>query len=486
MHIQSFAAKARQRGVSTLVVAIVLLIAATFLTFFAAKVGMQEQRMSGNDYRHKEAFATAEAGLDRAKAFLAANRMDFATWGWTACAGTETAPPCGDGTANLFGTAWSWINVFSESSGAALAGLNWPASTTDGPFILTQAAPAAVSPTTSFQPVVLAAQAQSLDGTGRAVVRQSMSRYLIAQPGPVPPVMAPTVPLGGNFTVVGNPNHDLDPMEVTLANCDSLTGSGQMLSIWSEGAVPVSGTWKTCGFGAFRDTQNPPNRCIGPGIVDPVTGSAPTMSQCNCQDNAAEKSPYSGGSTGSGVGINDDVVDSDPDFPGDIFLYVFGRTKAAVKASAAAAGNLLPNCDSLDATSTGLFWITGDCDMPANSTIGSRAAPAIVVFEGDASFQSNSHAWGMVVGADMQRTCPGATPTDPYSVDTACTTTAASPNEVDIAGTFTIHGAMISEGEIDGSGDYKAVYDPCVFAAMGAGTSFDQYGPVAGSWNDAL
>lgn len=486
MHIQSFAAKARQRGVSTLVVAIVLLIAATFLTFFAAKVGIQEQRMSANDYRHKEAFATAEAGLDRAKAFLAANRQDFATWGWTACAGTETTPPCGDGTANLFGATWSWINVFSESGGTALAGLNWPASTTDGPFILTQAAPAAVSPTTSFQPVVLASQAQSLDGTGRAVVRQSMSRYLIAQPGPVPPIMAPTVPLGGNFTVVGNPNHDLDPMEVTLANCDSLTGSGQMLSIWSEGAVPVSGTWKTCGFGSFRDTQSPSNRCIGPGIVDPVTNSAPTMSQCNCQPNAAEKSPYSGGSAGSGVGINDDVVDSDPDFPGDVFLYVFGRTKAAVKASAAAAGNLRTNCGGLDATSTGLFWVEGNCDMPANSTIGSRAAPAIVVFEGNASFQSNSHAWGMVVGADMQRTCPGATATDPYSVNSPCTSTDNTPNEVDIAGTFTIHGAMVVEGEIDGSGDYKAVYDPCVFAAMGAGTDFDQYGPIAGSWNDSI
>lgn len=114
MHSQILAASPRQRGVSTLVVAIVLLIAATFLTFFAAKVGIQEQRMSANDYRHKEAFATAEAGLDRAKAFLAANRQDFATWGWTACAGTETAPPCGDGTANLFGTAWSWINVFRK------------------------------------------------------------------------------------------------------------------------------------------------------------------------------------------------------------------------------------------------------------------------------------------------------------------------------------------------------------------------------------
>ena len=281
MHTQSPAAPARQRGVSTLVVAIVLLIAATFLTFFAAKVGMQEQRMSGNDARQKEAFATAEAGLDRAKAYLAANRQDFATFGWAACAGTETVPPCGNGTSNQFGTAWSWINVYRQSAGAALTGLNWPASTADGPFILTR------SSADSFQPVVLAAQARSLDGTGRAVVRQSLTRYLIAQPGPVPPIMAPSVGLGGNFTVIGNPNHSLSPtLDVTLANCDTLSGSGQMISIWSKTAVTLSGSQQTCQAGSYRDPSSNA-RCIGPGIPDPTTGTVPQWNQCLCEPNAS-------------------------------------------------------------------------------------------------------------------------------------------------------------------------------------------------------
>lgn len=478
MHIQSFAAKARQRGVSTLVVAIVLLIAATFLTFFAAKVGIQEQRMSGNEYRHKEAFATAEAGLDRAKAFLAANRQAFATWGWTACAGTETAPPCGDGTANQFDADWSWVSVYTLSGGAAVSGLTWAAA--DGPFILTQATPVAINPTTSYQPVTLVAQASSADGTGRAVVRQSMSRYLIAQPGPVPPLMAPTVPLGGNFTVVGNPNHDLDISEVNLSNCDDLTGSGQMLSIWSKDPLATSGTWQTCGFGSFRDGPSPTDtRCIGPTIVDPATGDTPTWNQCVCQVNPAEKSPYSG----NDVGVNDDIVDSDPNFPGDIFAYVFGRSKAAVKASAAAAGNVIPDCSGLNASSTGLFWVEGDCDLSNNQVIGSRFAPAIVVFEQDAHFQGTSHFWGLMVGADMERSCTGGSG-EPYYVGGTCTS--ASPNVADIQGTFTLHGAMIVEGEVDGTGTYNAVYDPCVFAAIGEGTAFDQYGPIAGSWNDAL
>lgn len=469
----------RQRGVSTLVVAIILLVAATFLTFFAAKIGMQEQRMSGNDYRHKEAFATAEAGLDRAKAFLAANRMDFVTWGWAACAGTEAEPPCGDGTANKFNNTWSWINVYQQSSGAALAGLNWPASTADGPFILTRAT------TDSFQPVVLAAQARSLDGTGRAVVRQSMTRYTIGQNGPVPPLMAPSVGLGGNFTVVGNPNHNLDPKSITLANCDTLSGSGQMLSIWSRTAVTLGGSQQTCQAGSYRDPSSNA-RCIGPGIADPTTGVVPQWNQCVCEVNANESSPYSSAS----VGTNDDIAQNDPNFPGDMFLYVFGKTKTAVKASAQANNRVLPDCSSLNASSTGLYWITGSCSVAQNSTIGSRTAPVIIVYETSAEFRGGSDVWGMVVGADMQRVLVNSpTGTAPYYVDGDFVSSDNTPATALLHGTFTLHGALIVEGTIaqsGGGGNYNLVYDPCVFGAMGAGTAFDQYGPVAGSWNDAL
>lgn len=484
MHIQSLAAPSRQRGVSTLVVAIVLLIGATFLTFFAAKVGMQEQRMSGNDARQKEAFATAEAGLDRAKAYLAANRQDFATFGWTSCAGTETTLPCGNGTTNQFGAAWSWVNLFTRSSGAVVTGLNWPASTADGPFILTQTAPGAVSPTTSFQPVVLAAQARSLDGTGRAVVRQSMTRFMVAQPGPVPPIMAPSVGLGGNFTVIGNPNHSLSPtLDVTLANCDSLSGSGQMVSIWSRTAVTLSGSQQTCQAGSYRDPSSNA-RCIGPGIADPTTGTVPQWNQCVCEPNANEKSPYSSAS----VGTNDDVVQNDATFPGDIFLYVFGRSKTAVKASAASQGRVLPNCSTLNASSTGLYWITGACDIAQNSTVGSRAAPVILVFETSAEFRGGSDVWGLVASADMERTVSNSpTGPAPYYYDTDFSS--PSPATAALHGTFTLHGALIVEGAVTqqgAAGNYNLLYDPCVFAAMGAGTAFDQYGPVAGSWNDAL
>ena len=480
-----------QQGVSTLVVAIILLVAATFLTFFAAKIGIQEQRMSGNDYRQKKTFALAEAGLDRAKAFLAADRSNFQNWDWHTCAG-RTELPCRDGTPNGYNGDWSWINVYQQSNvnpspGNALNGLTWPASTEDGPFILTKSTPAAITANTSFQPVLLMAQARSDDQTGRAIVRQAVTRFLIAQPGPVPPLMAPSVGLGGNFTVVGNPNHNLNPtLDVTLANCDSLTGSGQMISMWTNQAVTLAGSQQTCELGSFRDGMNPAssNRCIGSNIPDPVTGNLPVWNQCICQPNAAEKSPYSSAI----VGTNDDIVQNDAHFPGDMFLYVFGRTKQAVKDKAAADGHLLPDCSSLNASSTGLYWVTGSCDVAQNTVIGSRAAPVILVYETSAIFRGGSEFWGMVVGADMERTLV-ASPQGPAPYYWAGDFTSASPATASLHGGFTLHGAMIVEGSISqaaGGGSYTLEYDPCVFAAMGAGTGFDQYGPVEGSWNDAF
>ena len=487
MHTYIPAAGHRQRGVSTLVVAVVLLIAATFLTFFAAKVGMQEQRMSGNDYRHKEAFGIAEAGLDRAKAFLAAADKT-ALFGnaafWTGCTAGQTTPPCGDGTNNRFDTSWSWISVYRRSNGAALTGLNWPQSALDGPFILTQSTPAAISPAISKRPVVLTSQARSLDGTGRAFVRQSMTRHVIGQNGPVPPLMAPSVGLGGNFTVVGNPNHNLDPSLVTLANCDSLTGSGQLLSIWARQPVTLSGSQQTCAPGGYRDQNG--NRCVGQGIVDPVTGNAPTWNQCQCSVDIAMEPNYSSASAGT----NDDIVQSDPKFPGDMFLYVFGNTKTAIKASAAGSGRVLPDCSTLNSSSSGLYWITGACDIAQNAVIGSRTAPVILVYETSAEFRGGSDVWGLVVGADMQRVLVNApTGTAPYYVDGDFISSNNTPATALLHGTFTLHGALIVEGTVTqqgGGGNYNILYDPCVFGALGAGSANDQYGPIAGSWNDAL
>ena len=185
MRTQGFVAPSRQRGVSTLLVAIVLLIAATFLTFFAAKVGIQEQRMAGNDARQKDTFATAEALMDRGKTFLEANAPDFGAWAWTACSNANM--PCGNGSTAAFDNTWSWVSVrdlttsdgTGDSGAATLGILNGEA------YFLTR------NPTAtggSTEPVVLVGEGRSDDNTGRAVVRQAQKRVFTVQPGPIPPL----------------------------------------------------------------------------------------------------------------------------------------------------------------------------------------------------------------------------------------------------------------------------------------------------------
>lgn len=76
-----------QRGAAVLLVSVVLLIAVTLLIMFAARVGILDQRISGNEFRHKEAFSNAEAGLDQAASFLRVTPAlhEDSAEGWTAC-----------------------------------------------------------------------------------------------------------------------------------------------------------------------------------------------------------------------------------------------------------------------------------------------------------------------------------------------------------------------------------------------------------------
>jgi Tfp pilus assembly protein PilX len=65
-----------------------LLIAVTLLVMFASRVALLDQRTSANEYRHGQAFAKAEAGLEQAAAFLRANpilHQPDELAGWAAC-----------------------------------------------------------------------------------------------------------------------------------------------------------------------------------------------------------------------------------------------------------------------------------------------------------------------------------------------------------------------------------------------------------------
>ncbi len=462
MHTQAQAAMHRQRGVSTLVVAIVLLIAATFLTFFAAKVGMQEQRMSGNDYRHKEAFSVAEALLDRAKTFLEANSTATPGWlGWTVCSGT--AAPCGDGASNIFGATWSWVSVRNLTSTGPTSGADALGTLNGEAYILTQDVSASGGTT---EPIVLVATGRSEDQTGQAIIRQAQKKVFTLQPGPIPPLTAPMVGALGSFHLVGNPNHLMtkeELLQITPLNCDNYTsGSGQMLSIWSRDTFDELTTgvasWDICQAQFFKTNTDPllsSNSACYFGTATSGCGCQssqdPSLSVCSSQQ--FEKSTDPNKLTACGIKDNDDT------FPDPVFEWAFGASPEDVKSRADA---VLDDCSSLSAASTGLFWITGNC-QPTAPQVGSRTGPVILVVEGNIDFGANKQVWGLVVAHN-------------------------SP-EVKLGGGFTIHGAMIVDSDatvFQASGTYNAIYDPCVFASIFNNDKFVEFAPVQGSWSDQL
>lgn len=79
----------RQRGVTTLVISMVLMLAITILVLAVARTGLMEQRMFSNEYRSKEAAEAAEAGLEYGIAWLGNGTIPV----WTLAAGEETAVP---------------------------------------------------------------------------------------------------------------------------------------------------------------------------------------------------------------------------------------------------------------------------------------------------------------------------------------------------------------------------------------------------------
>ena len=155
------------------------------------------------------------------------------------------------------------------------------------------------------------------------------------------------------------------------------------------------------------------------------------------------------------------IADNDPNFPDDLFAWLFGAAPADVKAT---ADQVLPNCSTLTTASTGLIWVTGNCDPPGD--VGSRFDPVVLVVDGELTFGANSQVWGLAVANESPK--------------------------VKLNGGFTIHGAMVVVDEVNppttfqANGTYNAIYDPCVFAAIFNNDTFVEYAPVEGSWNDSL
>ena len=76
---KQFASAKRQSGVVTTFTGVMILVLLTLMMFFAIRVGVLEQRISGNEMRQKLAFHAAESGIHYAKEYIRKNLILIAS-----------------------------------------------------------------------------------------------------------------------------------------------------------------------------------------------------------------------------------------------------------------------------------------------------------------------------------------------------------------------------------------------------------------------
>ena len=425
------AGQKNQRGVATLLVSIVLLVGVTLITIFTARVGVMDQRISANEYRHNEAKAAADAALDQAGAFIDQNPdlYEGTSANWSDCntsVALQNTFPCTIGST-------PYEKVYSVVSGTTISPLAYTTSldsdiTSDSYLVFT---------TSSSVGNILTAvgKGSSLDGTADASAIISYSQVSLLTPGKIPPVMAFVIDINGSFTIVADPNSgDKNGVPIS-AWVSSLDGAG-------------TGSWQTCSIGSYK---NGDQICA----ADPVTEGGYDETQtsnagwggCACDTDDFL-------STNGDIGY--DIFEDKTNFPSDVFSYVFnGASYDDIEQAADHKFSDCTNLASVDLAGKPLVWISDACTIPDD--IGSRTNPIILVVDGLLKINSNHNVWGILV----------------------------STTDIQLSGGPIIHGSIVTDSNSKlSAGGYTQVYDPNVLESLTDPTVNTRLSKLKYSWRN--
>jgi hypothetical protein len=369
----------RQRGVGSLVIALILLFSMSMIAFFVSKSLIFEQRTSANQYRSTKAFEAADAGIEWATAML--NDIRFAD---NACV------PLGAGATQSFRTRYL---AYSTASGFTPVSTVQPGcriSVTAGVPALNCACPAAGNP----------ALASATDPTFTVKFEAV------------------------NSTTLPNGTPDAESVLVTSYGCTSAdprcvpgaTGT-------ADGYQKISVILKL-----KPSIQSVPAAAITTGGSLKLTSSASTVINTDVESN--------GLLVDAGAGINNTAVagctGSFKDFqtattlPGTPWQNAMVQNDASLAALSADANamfqsyfgstilqfkqdrstKILSNCspksqpysDYLAAYNNGFRAFYTDCAFDAGGNLGSLADPVVLVTTGELKFNGGESIFGMVYG----------------------------------------------------------------------------------------
>lgn len=400
-----------ERGALTIFTGILLLILMTLMTLYATRVGLFESRVSANDTRQKIAFAAAESAADQGIMYILANsaralssRLDAFPDGaggttgdgwlatgverWATCASAASSTidphPCDDiavgGASGVTGNVYYYdtdgdantlesmlpVDGLAADSTARLTGLLCFVDLSAGPLAVPTpcgAAPSDVEGELEASLVIWllgygysdctdTTNPDTCTGFANVALPVSNNRNLSGSPA-VPWTTKAVWPPSGTATIAGNPNAGGIGVSATVwANCREFDPCVEY--------GPGTGTWQTCELQEWYGVDERP-----PGVMC-------TEPSCDCGPVEEHLSDPDGGSL--------DIIE-DPAFPDDLFEIYFGEPRENFQVIKNQA-EPLDDCDGLDSSSHGFYWIDSDCAFNGNQQVGSPSSPVVLVMSG--------------------------------------------------------------------------------------------------------
>lgn len=332
---------ARQKGAATLLVTMILLIAATLLVLYASNTVVGEQRMSANEVRSKQAFQAAEAAIEL---YIEAMNVTAATFN--------------DATVNArWASANSSYRVMSCSPSA------FPAAQQCSDLAANGITPACVPPAAGDRTAWVVACGWSDDSAAR---RRIVS--FVGKSNPLPGDIKNPLIARGNVAFGGNP---------------TVTNYFNNLTVWTGSTLDNTGnTGKT----VIRRPSSPAG-ALTPGQVATQVGNG---------NNVCTQAADLICTTSSGV-FGPDVIQSDMSLanltPDQFFANFLGMEPNVYKSTQIDEKVAGSDAGSITAGDK-IYWVDGDASVSQN--IGSEGHPVVLVVDGNLSLGGNATIFGVV------------------------------------------------------------------------------------------
>lgn len=355
---KSICSPRQQRGIASLMVALVLLVATTLMVLFTARSSFMEQRISGNEVRSKQAMQAAQAGLDQALAYMGED------------GGLDHD---GDGVVDTLATAT--LDNHSKYS-VLFCG-------TDSTIPTCPASPSGAL-SCSTQPLYYKKLARvvscgwSDDNSARHVVSTLIQGVpALANPPTNPLIAKGTAFVGGSASVVNQYNNLTVWSGESLSGASGL-GSGQTFIRHPNTPLPpLPNPDDPASWAAYNEANPLPSPTTNWQCSNPEAGYV-------CTTNSSVMGP--------------DVIESDSTLAhltnDQFFEAFFGMPEDVYKTTLPTREVTGANASSLNGVTGEVIWVDGDATL--SGTIGSRLDPVVLIVDGDVNIQANTVIYGVL------------------------------------------------------------------------------------------